>query len=110
MRQPAQQTADFFTSRFVSNFMLPACSLGMQLKNSLQFHFDKISRNQLRITPTGDLGGLTLRALQRYFGPFQANTYIFLERYLRHLRMKLNLVQLFRILIYLRNTSEICFL
>ena len=46
MRQPSQQRYSFFSSHFTLNLMLPACLLGMILKNSLKLLFAKeISRN-----------------------------------------------------------------
>ena len=45
MRQPSQQRYSFFSSHFTLNLMLPACLLGMILKNSLKLLFAKeISR------------------------------------------------------------------
>ena len=53
MRQQSRQRNSFFSSHSTSNFMLPACLLGMILvaneKNSLKFFFAKqISRNRTR--------------------------------------------------------------
>ena len=54
MRQQSRQKNSFFSSRFTSNLMLPACLLGMilvvnELKTSLKFLFaEQISRNRTR--------------------------------------------------------------
>ena len=66
MRQQSRQRNSFYSSRFTSNLMLPACLLGTGCKRSLQLYFSTLNRSQeigQARMPKGDFGGLASLAM-----------------------------------------------
>ena len=72
MRRQSRKRNSFFSSRFTSNLMLPACLLGMILvvnevcNCKIAWNFSSLNRSQeigKERMPKGGFGGLTSRAI-----------------------------------------------